>query len=204
MIMVNNPFGPDPMDINENSSADRIGARIRAIRTEKGLSQSDLGEIVGLNADRMQKYENGARKPKADMLKKIASALGVSTLALTDPVPSNYIGAMYAMFELERVFNMKIEPSSGDHVPGMSLSSDYKDDLYEYMKEWYEVYSQTKSDIEVANSEEERVEIIKAYHNWEWNFPQGLVDKTNKNLEKVILKKKIEELQERYDNLDLS
>ncbi len=99
---------------------------------------------------------------------------------------------------------MKIEPSSGDHVPGMSLSSDYKDDLYEYMKEWYEVYSQTKSDIEVANSEEERVEIIKAYHNWEWNFPQGLVDKTNKNLEKVRLKKKIEELQERYDNLDLS
>ncbi len=29
MIMVNNPFGQDPMDFNEETAADRIGARIR-------------------------------------------------------------------------------------------------------------------------------------------------------------------------------
>ncbi len=42
------------------------------------------------------------------MLKRIASALEVSALALTDPVTTNYIGAMFAMFELENTFNMKI------------------------------------------------------------------------------------------------
>lgn len=35
------------------------------------VSQTELGEKVGLNADRIQKYENGARKPKADLLKKL-------------------------------------------------------------------------------------------------------------------------------------
>ena len=99
MLMVSNPFGQDPIDFNEETAADRIGSRIRNIRNSKGLSQSELGERIGLNADRVQKYENGARKPKPDMIKQIASALGVSTLALTDPVTTNYIGAMFAMFE---------------------------------------------------------------------------------------------------------
>ena len=41
------------------------------IRESQGLSQAELGEKVGLSADRIQKYENGARKPKNDMLKNI-------------------------------------------------------------------------------------------------------------------------------------
>ena len=32
MILVNNPFGQDPMDFNENTAADRVGYRIREIR----------------------------------------------------------------------------------------------------------------------------------------------------------------------------
>lgn len=202
MITVSNTFGQDPVEYNDETSADRVGARIRTIRMAKGLSLAELGEKVGLNADRMQKYENGARKPKSEMLKKISEALGVSTLALADPVTTSYIGAMYAMFELERNFNMKIEPTDENHVPGMCLTVDFKDSLYEYMKDWYEVYAQMKSDLEVANSEEEKAEIIRSYHNWEWTFPQGIVDKTEKNLEKARLKRKIAELQERYDLLD--
>lgn len=202
MIMVNNPFGQDPMDFNDETAASRVGARIRKIRTEKGLSQADLGSMVGLTADRIQKYENGARKPKTDLLKQIASALGVSTLALVDPNTTSYIGAMFALFELEEHFNMKIEKTPDDHVLGMSLTVEFRDHMYEYMKEWYEVYEQTRSELEVASSDEERDEIMKSYHNWEWNFPQGIVDKTEKGLQKARLKKKIEELQEVYDKLD--
>ena len=74
MIVVNNPFGQDPMDFNENTSADRVGLRIREIREAQGMTQAELGEKIGLNGDRVQKYENGVRKPKADLLKKFASA----------------------------------------------------------------------------------------------------------------------------------
>ena len=202
MIMVKNTFGQDPMDINEESSARRIGARIRAIRNAKGMSQAELGEKVGLNADRIQKYENGARKPKADMLKSIADALGVSTLALADPVISNYIGAMYAMFELENTYNMKIEKTPDDKPPGLCLSVSFKDDIYEYMEEWYKVYSKIRSELEIATSEEEKKEILASYRDWEWTYPQGIIDKTEKDLQKARLKKKIEELQEAYDQLD--
>lgn len=202
MIMVNNPFGQDPMDINEETAADRIGARIRNIRTAKGMSQGELGERIGLNADRVQKYENGARKPKPDMLKQIASALGVSTLALTDPVTTNYIGAMFAMFELENTFNMRIGKTPDDQPPGLCISVDFKDEIYKYMEEWYKAYTQMQSELEIAASDEERKEITDSYHNWEWTFPQGIVDKTEKDLQKARIKKKIEELQEAYDQLD--
>lgn len=202
MIMVKNTFGKDPMDINEESSARRIGARIRAIRNAKGMSQAELGEKVGLNADRIQKYENGVRKPKADMLKSIADALGVSTLALADPVITNYIGAMYAMFELENTYNMKIEKTPDDRPPGLCISVSFKDDIYEYMEEWYKVYSKIRSELEIATSEEEKKEILTSYRDWEWTYPQGIIDKTEKDLQKARLKKKIEELQEAYDQLD--
>lgn len=202
MIMVNNPFGQDPMDFNDETAASRIGSRIRKIRTERGLSQAELGKMVGLTADRIQKYENGARKPKADMLKQIASALSVSTLALVDPNTTSYIGALYAMFELEEHFNVKIEPAGEGHEPGMCLMVDFRDELYNYMKEWQEIYSQTKAELEAASSEDEKAEIIKSYHNWEWNFPQCIADRTTKEMQKIRLKNKIEELQEAYDKLD--
>ena len=202
MIMVNNPFGQDPMDFNEETAADRIGARIRNIRNAKGMSQGELGEKIGLNADRVQKYENGARKPKPDMLKRIASALEVSTLALTDPVTTNYIGAMFAMFELENTFNMKIGKTPDDQPPGLCISVDFKDEIYKYMEEWYKAYTQMQSELEVAASDEERKEITDSYHNWEWSFPQGIIDKTEKDLQKARLKRKIEELQEAYEKLD--
>ena len=73
---------------------------------------------------------------------------------------------------------------------------------YSYMKEWYEVYSSMQSQLETASSEEEVKEIKKTYHNWKWNFPKGLVDKTEKGLQKARLKRKIEELQEAYDKLE--
>ena len=202
MIMVNNPFGQDPMDFNEETAADRIGARIRNIRNAKGMSQGELGEKIGLNADRVQKYENGARKPKPDMLKRIAFALDVSTLALTDPVTTNYIGAMFAMFELENTFNMRIGKTPDDQPPGLCISVDFKDGLYRYMEEWYKAYTKMQSELEIATSDEERKEITDSYHNWEWTFPQGIVDKTEKLLQKARLKRKIEELQEAYDQLD--
>lgn len=202
MITGNNPFGQDPMDFNDETVASRIGSRIRKIRIERGLSQTELGEMVGLTADRIQKYENGARKPKADLLKQIAGALGVSTLALVDPNTTSYIGTLYAMFELEEHFNAKIEPTGEDSVPGMCLTVDFRNELYNYMKEWQEIYSQTKVELEAASSEEEKTEIIKSYHNWEWNFPQGIVDRTCKEMQKIRLKNKIEKLQEVYNKLD--
>ena len=83
MSMNNNPINHDPIDFIEETAAVRIGARIREIRLVRGLTQLELGEKVGLSADRVRQYETGYRKPKTDMIKAIASALEVQPLALT-------------------------------------------------------------------------------------------------------------------------
>jgi len=202
MNMVNKSLGQDPMDFDNETSASRVGARIRKIRTERGMSQADLGSLVGLNADRIQKYENGARKPKADMLKKIAGVLGVSTLALTDPNTASYIGAMYAFFEMENNFNIQVQEGPKDNAPSITLSVSYREGLYKYMEEWLNYKKQIQAQLETAGSDEERKQIQKAYHNWEWNFPNSIVDKTDQALQKARIKSKIEELQKVYDNLD--
>lgn len=199
MIMVNNPFGSDELDITEEDAASRIGRRIRKIREARGMSQSQLGELVGLNADRIQKYENGARKPKSDLLKKIASVLGVSSLAIADPTTSSYVNAMFAMFELEENFDMVIKKEDGARI---SLTCGSNSGIGKYMMEWYEAYSNMVQQSEVATSEEERDELVAAYHNWEWTFPQGIVDKTEKALMKVRIRNKIEELQGALEKLE--
>lgn len=198
MIMYKNPFGSDELDIIEESEASRIGRRIRRIRMSKGLSQTELGALVGLTGDRIQKYENGARKPKNEMLKQIARALGVSSLALADPNTSSYVGAMFALFELENIFNMKVDKVER----GMCVKVDFKDELYQYLKEWYDIFIKFQADMEAAPSEEEKNEIMKSYYDWEWSFPQGIVNQTSREVQKKRLKDKIDELQAVYKKLD--
>lgn len=55
----------------------KLGARIRIRRVEKGISQSDLGKILGLSFQQVQKYENGINRVGAGRLQQIATALDV-------------------------------------------------------------------------------------------------------------------------------
>ena len=57
--------------------------------------------------------------------------------------------------------------------PKLCISVDHQDDMYKYLEEWYKVYTQMQSELEVATSDKERKEIEDSYHNWEWTFPQG-------------------------------
>lgn len=51
------------------------GDRIRQIRKEKGLTQNELGELCGINAANIRKYESGRQNPKLETVRKIAAAL---------------------------------------------------------------------------------------------------------------------------------
>ena len=198
-LMINNPFGQDAADFNEETSADRIGRRIRAIRTEKGMSQAELGKAMGLTADRIQKYENGARKPKFDMLKQFAYVLGVETIALLDPVVSNYIGAMFAFFEMEGLYELEVKKDGGKY--SIQFGNGFTGAMNDYLKEWYEERETIRTRMENA-SEEEKKDILGEYHDWENNFPKALCDKTEKALQKVRIKNTIAELQEKLEKLD--
>lgn len=56
-----------------------IGTRIKELRTQKRLKQTELGAIVGLNYVQIGRYELGKAKPASDMLFKLAKALDTTT-----------------------------------------------------------------------------------------------------------------------------
>lgn len=58
-----------------------IGQKVRALRLDRGLSQSDLGQQVGVTFQQMQKYEKGSNRISAGRLARIAAALGVPVTA---------------------------------------------------------------------------------------------------------------------------
>lgn len=53
-----------------------IGSRIRARRTEIGMSQTDLGKKIGRHVAQIYRYEDGTTSLTLPALTKIATALG--------------------------------------------------------------------------------------------------------------------------------
>ena len=203
-MYVYNPFGTAPEDFDRETAPSRIGRRIRAIRQEEDMSQGDLGEKVGLNANRIQQYENGARNPKFELCKQIAEALEVEASALLDPQVASYIGAMFAFFEMETLYDLRLKEVDGQMCIcfGESQNDINVSTMNKNLKAWYERRKQMEADILNATSEEEKKKIIHEYHMWEWNFPKALCDRTEKASEKERLKNIIAKLQEKLDKLD--
>jgi transcriptional regulator with XRE-family HTH domain len=61
---------PDPCDIE-------VGRRVRTFRRQKGLSQGQLGDALGLTFQQVQKYEKGANRIGAGRIQRIAEILEV-------------------------------------------------------------------------------------------------------------------------------
>jgi transcriptional regulator with XRE-family HTH domain len=59
-------------DINRH-----VGARIRAIRLKKGITQDQLAELTGLNRVHLFRLENGRQSMTLKTLQRIAETLGV-------------------------------------------------------------------------------------------------------------------------------
>jgi transcriptional regulator with XRE-family HTH domain len=75
-----------------------IGAEIKRIRKDLGMSQMKLAEEVGVSFQQIQKYEKGVNKISMEMIQRIAMALGISvntffqkekTLIVSEP-PGKY------------------------------------------------------------------------------------------------------------------
>jgi transcriptional regulator with XRE-family HTH domain len=61
-----------------------MGKKIRLRRVEQRLSQSDLGEQLGVSFQQVQKYEKGVNRVGATRLQQIATALDVSVTFFYD------------------------------------------------------------------------------------------------------------------------
>ena len=56
-----------------------VGRRIKELRIKKGLSQQELGEIVGVTKVSVCGYENGSRVPSLETFEQMAELFGTTT-----------------------------------------------------------------------------------------------------------------------------
>ena len=59
-----------------------LGARIKELRKQQGLTQEDLCGRAALSIDAVSRIEHGTRSPTLGSLAKLATALGVSVSTL--------------------------------------------------------------------------------------------------------------------------
>ena len=64
------PRGGDPRDA-------AIGNRLRTLRLQRGLSQTELGTLISVTFQQVQKYEKGTNRISAGRLQRIAEVLSV-------------------------------------------------------------------------------------------------------------------------------
>lgn len=62
----------------ESDTVVGFAGRLRELRRQRNLSQSELGELASIHYTHVSRYERGVSKPSAETLKRIADALGVT------------------------------------------------------------------------------------------------------------------------------
>lgn len=114
-----------------------IGNRIKAARKAKGLSQSELSELIDRSVGYMSYIETGSKKPSLETLIQIANALDVTinellsdNLAAASPVSNTQINQLLSdcsAFE-KRVILLSIQSlkeAIRTSKPLMELNFDY-------------------------------------------------------------------------------
>jgi transcriptional regulator with XRE-family HTH domain len=109
--------------VKEPNATDRhVGQRVRQRRQELGLSQTALGDSVGLTFQQIQKYEKGTNRISSSRLQQFANILKVGVPYFFEGAPgqrkisikapsTDYIAAFTAMPEAQRLMQayMRIE-----------------------------------------------------------------------------------------------
>lgn len=56
-----------------------FAANLRRIMGDRGMTQAELGRMVGISQGNVSMYVTGRREPRATYILRIATALGVTT-----------------------------------------------------------------------------------------------------------------------------
>jgi transcriptional regulator with XRE-family HTH domain len=74
-ILAQDPRQPDNIDVE-------VGRRVRVERIERGISQTELGNRIGVTFQQVQKYESGVNRISIGRLTKIGRLFGVDATYL--------------------------------------------------------------------------------------------------------------------------
>ncbi|MEP1207271.1 MAG: helix-turn-helix transcriptional regulator [Rhizobiaceae bacterium] len=83
--MAPNSKTPNPIDVH-------VGSRVRLRRTMAKLSQTELGDALGVTFQQVQKYEKGTNRIGASRMQKIAETLNVPVSFFFEDAPGGHAG----------------------------------------------------------------------------------------------------------------
>ena len=124
-----------------------VGENIRRIRQERGLTQRQLGELVGASEAYIRAYESGRRNPKPSSLEKIADALSVNPEVLANS-EFDGIKAMHRLFQVFRQYDGQLfeyQDNDGNDMVGISFGT------LSLMRSWLDRYEEYLQEVEKCN-----------------------------------------------------
>ncbi|MBN9428711.1 MAG: helix-turn-helix transcriptional regulator [Burkholderiales bacterium] len=83
---------------------DGFAQRLRELRKNRNLSQTELGQLAALHYTHIGRFERGASRPSGDTLKRLADALGVTSDYLLDGATGKAAKARFEDRELLKQF----------------------------------------------------------------------------------------------------
>lgn len=108
--------------------------RLKEARIKKGFSQSELAKMVKLHYTQIGRYENKGAQPSADILSKLADALGVSVDFLmygSQDEMAEGIGDKELMSQFKRIAQLPKEKKAivKEFLDAFLLKNDLKEKL---------------------------------------------------------------------------
>lgn len=162
-----------------------IGQKIRNLRKLRGLTQAELGSMVGLPGDRIRQYENDVRTPRIDKLTAITKALGADPSALSDINIKNESDIMHVFFELEEGYDFHLENDDYTFSIVMNKRDKESQTLIKMLEVWgkrrEEMITEPEDDIDHLTDKKTEYEI------WKYEFPMNLKDQEEKDLKEMSM-----------------
>ena len=149
-----------------------LGEKIKIARTLRGLTQKELGFLVGLSDDRIGHYEINRRTPKEAVLQKIADSTGFPIDFFKNHAIESPIDVMHTIFELKQKYGLTIKKSkdvSGEQVYEMTIENN---ELSNRVNEWLDAIEK----ITYGKSNKTIEDIEKECLKWEAKYPLSLAD----------------------------
>lgn len=98
-----------------------IGAQIRRLRKDRGLTMKQLAELTGVTEQAISQYERDIRTPKRDITRKLAEALNVN---IVDLYPKDFFEALFSSIQpISKLLDIYIKEDpelNWDIVKGLS------------------------------------------------------------------------------------
>ncbi len=72
--------------MKEEIRVETFGQKLRRLRKERGLSQEEVGLMIGTSKQVISRYENSLRSPKIDIASALAGAMDVTLSYFSDNI----------------------------------------------------------------------------------------------------------------------